>query len=148
MSPAAGSSSSDVSSVITGILLLIFFGLLYFAPSIAGKNKRKANAIFILNFFLGWTLIGWVVALVWAVADDEDQKATNKAPRTFHCPNCQTALAYGQPACGSCGVAMKWNETGAPLTKKCPDCAEEIRAEARKCRFCGCVFADAHSSPG
>jgi hypothetical protein len=23
-----------------------------------------------LNFFLGWTMIGWVVALVWAVKAD------------------------------------------------------------------------------
>jgi hypothetical protein len=47
--------------------LLFLAGLIYFAPSIVAhqNRKRNANAIFILNFFLGWTLIGWVVALVW-----------------------------------------------------------------------------------
>jgi hypothetical protein len=25
---------------------------------------------FLLNLFLGWTMIGWVVALVWAVKTD------------------------------------------------------------------------------
>ncbi|MFQ5882888.1 MAG: superinfection immunity protein [Candidatus Methylomirabilales bacterium] len=45
---------------------------LYFIPSIVGtvRDKRNIGAIFVLNIFLGWTLIGWVVALVWAVAKD------------------------------------------------------------------------------
>jgi len=52
-----------------------FFGLstvLYFLPSIIGlaKSKRDLLAIFLLNFFLGWTMIGWVVALVWAAKSD------------------------------------------------------------------------------
>ena len=28
------------------------------------------TAILLLNFFLGWTMIGWIVALVWAVKTD------------------------------------------------------------------------------
>ena len=30
----------------------------------------------------------------------------------------------------------------APALKKCTDCAEDVRAEARKCRFCGFIFAE------
>jgi hypothetical protein len=29
-----------------------------------------------------------------------------------------------------------------PSLKTCPDCAEEVRLPARKCRFCGYIFAD------
>jgi hypothetical protein len=54
---------------------LPFFGfgfVMYFLPSILAlaRNKRDTTAIVLLNFFLGWTMIGWVVALVWAVKTD------------------------------------------------------------------------------
>ncbi len=34
------------------------------------------------------------------------------------------------------------NALGAAGLKKCPDCAEEVKVEARKCRFCGYRFAE------
>ena len=54
---------------------LPFFGfgfVMYFLPSIIAfaRSKRDTSAIVLLNFFLGWTLIGWVVALVWAAKND------------------------------------------------------------------------------
>ncbi|HMH06016.1 MAG TPA: superinfection immunity protein [Terriglobales bacterium] len=52
-----------------------FFGfgfIFYFLPSLIAlaRSKRNLLAIFLLNCFLGWTLVGWVVALVWAVKVD------------------------------------------------------------------------------
>ena len=46
---------------------------IYFVPTIIAALKRKRNwlAIFLLNLFLGWTLIGWVVALIWAAMHEE-----------------------------------------------------------------------------
>ena len=46
--------------------------VLYFLPSILAlaHNKRDTVSIFVLNFLLGWTAIGWVVALVWALKVD------------------------------------------------------------------------------
>jgi hypothetical protein len=54
---------------------LPFFGfgfVMYFLPSILAfaRSKRDTAAIVLLNIFLGWTVIGWVVALVWAVKTD------------------------------------------------------------------------------
>ena len=51
------------------------FGLgfvLYFLPAILAfvRSKRDAGAILVLNLLLGWTAIGWVIALVWALKED------------------------------------------------------------------------------
>jgi len=49
------------------------FGFLfYFLPSILAiaRHKRDTTAILLLNLFLGWTAIGWIVALVWALKQD------------------------------------------------------------------------------
>lgn len=42
----------------------------YFIPGLIAwrRQKRNATAICALNLFLGWTVLGWVVALVWALA--------------------------------------------------------------------------------
>jgi hypothetical protein len=52
--------------MITVLILLS----LYFLPTLVGRNKRGAAGIFLLNFFLGWTFIGYIVALFWALAAD------------------------------------------------------------------------------
>ena len=46
--------------------------VMYFLPSIIAlaRSKRDLLGIVLLNFFLGWTMIGWVVALVWALKTD------------------------------------------------------------------------------
>lgn len=53
--------------------MAIFVGLvIYFLPCIIALAKYKSNtaAIFALNLFLGWSLIGWVAALVWALTKE------------------------------------------------------------------------------
>ena len=49
------------------------FGFLfYFLPSIfaIARNKRDTTAILVLNILLGWTVIGWAIALIWALKHD------------------------------------------------------------------------------
>ena len=47
------------------IIVTIFFLLgLYFLPAImAYNNKINVKSIFIFNLFLGWTIVGWVIAM-------------------------------------------------------------------------------------
>jgi hypothetical protein len=41
-------------------------------PTLAANSNRHRNrtAIGMLNLFLGWTLFGWLVALLWADTDN------------------------------------------------------------------------------
>lgn len=55
-------------------LLVIVGVVLYFIPTFLAFSKGRINkgAIFCVNLFLGWSLIGWVVALVWAVKEPDN----------------------------------------------------------------------------
>ncbi len=48
----------------------LLFGIgLYFLPAIiaAARQTHNATGVLLLNIFLGWTFIGWVIALVMAI---------------------------------------------------------------------------------
>jgi hypothetical protein len=51
--------------------LAVFLGF-YFAPTLTAGylNHRQFTGILLLNLLLGWTFIGWVAALIWAVLKD------------------------------------------------------------------------------
>ena len=40
---------------------------IYLFPWLVSWCRRHNNSlsIFVMNFFLGWTLVGWVAALIW-----------------------------------------------------------------------------------
>ncbi len=55
----------DGSAIGVGMIFLI---ALYFIPTIVGAIRKVPNigSIIVINLFLGWTLIGWVVSLAMA----------------------------------------------------------------------------------
>jgi hypothetical protein len=67
------SAQSANDSTTGGVVLLVVLSALgvavYFLRSLVARGRTRATAIFVLNLFLGWTLLGWVGALVWAVAE-------------------------------------------------------------------------------
>lgn len=55
------------------ILLCSLIFVCYFVPTFVAmvRSHRNAAAITILNIFLGWTFIGWLIALVWSFTNDQ-----------------------------------------------------------------------------
>lgn len=61
---------------------LLVCAALYFVPTLVAALSRKRNAfaIFALNLLLGWTFIGWTIALVWSFMADPPRVARQSAP--------------------------------------------------------------------
>lgn len=59
------------------LIIIIIFGCVYFIPTIVANSRKHydVSAIFITNFLLGWTILGWVFSLVWAL----------KKPKSRYC---------------------------------------------------------------
>ena len=62
---------SEIGEIFKSIFLLLAGVFFYFIPSLVGADKKFNSSIFVLNLFLGWTFIGWVAALVWAVGSSK-----------------------------------------------------------------------------
>lgn len=52
----------------TPFLAVVLFIILYLLPSIAARGHPRFARILIVNLFLGWTVIGWILAMFWALS--------------------------------------------------------------------------------
>jgi hypothetical protein len=61
--------------LVGGLLLFCLAMVLYFLPAILADKRGHSRLvpIFILNFFLGWTLVGWVIALMWVYMEEKSR---------------------------------------------------------------------------
>ena len=93
-----------------GLVGLLIALAIYFIPTFVANRRHLRNIVAIgaLNLLAGWTLIGWVGALVWAFTHNtRDQDEPGSAVPS------------------------------EPERRACPQCAEMILPAAKKCRFCG-----------
>ena len=72
---------------------------LYFYPTIcaAGENPRRPM-IFVLNLLVGWTVIGWIGAFIWAQIPPRDNADIKVCP---YCAEIIKAAAKKCPICKS-----------------------------------------------
>jgi hypothetical protein len=74
------SVANGVKEVFFGTVLLIVMPTIaltiYFLPASIGSKRHVSNpgALFFVNLFFGWTLVGWVVCLIWAVVGSTSEQ--------------------------------------------------------------------------
>lgn len=58
-------------------ILSLLWLVLYLAPSLNAwsRDHKNGGPIFVVNFFLGWTVIGWIVALARSFSDNVASKS-------------------------------------------------------------------------
>ncbi len=100
------------------ILLAGLITAIYVVPWIVAERRhvRNSGAVIVVDLLLGWTFIGWVVALAMAAGGGKETQSVES-------PIAGTSATTGM--------------------KACPQCAEEVKAAARVCRYCGHEFPDA-----
>ena len=71
--------------------LLVVLVLLYFVPSIIAFRRmhHKRRAITGLNILLGWSVLGWIVAFLWALTAVQKRGACDEQVRTCNSENRQ-----------------------------------------------------------
>jgi hypothetical protein len=89
---------------------------LYFLPAYLARNRSDFTSILVLNLLAGWTFIGWIIALVWALSSGQGRQVAVPAPlpappqsaagASFFCSACGKPCEAGARFCSSCGAAL------------------------------------------
>ncbi len=84
---------------------VIVLGLVYFIPAFlaAFRGHHNSGAIGMLNIFLGWTIIGWIAALVWASTEPRHPPSSEPTKR---CPQCAELVLAQARKCKHCGSEL------------------------------------------
>ena len=86
------------------MVIRFFLLLLYFLPTIIGRHKANVMGIFIVNLLFGWTVIGWLIALIWACSSDSYVPVrVFPASSGRFCCQCGTLTPIGAHFCTACG---------------------------------------------
>lgn len=88
-------------------LALIIVPIIYFAPTLVARSRKhkSLSAIVFVNVFLGWTLVGWLWAAVWAHTGNTREGEPNSATH-LKCPDCAETVRKEAKICRHCGCKL------------------------------------------
>lgn len=79
---------SSIVAVIVVSDIVVLAGGLYLLPALIGWRRRVPDlgAVVVINLLLGWTLIGWAVALALALRSVRPEAAAVQVVQNFPAP--------------------------------------------------------------
>jgi predicted RNA-binding Zn-ribbon protein involved in translation (DUF1610 family) len=103
----------NAAGLLAGFVVLALSLGIYFIPTLVAFERfhRNRGAIFVLNLFLGWTLVGWVATLVWACMNPVSVMAPLQTEDRAPCPHCGEQIIVMARLCRFCGgeLAADWS---------------------------------------
>ncbi|MGD0106172.1 MAG: superinfection immunity protein [Rhodopila sp.] len=67
---SSGATATGVGggAILASVVIGWFLLFLYFLPAIIGSRRQisSSGALFFVNLFLGWTVLGWLFCILWA----------------------------------------------------------------------------------
>jgi hypothetical protein len=105
----------DIVTVFVIVLVVVAF---YLLPALVASYRKhpNTNAITVLNLLLGWSLFGWVVALVWACSAFSADASPSSNAATRACPFCAETIKAAALKCKHCGSDLPAASRQTPTT--------------------------------
>jgi hypothetical protein len=139
-----------VGAMGIGLVLLILFAPYWLPTIIAFVRKHPSKGgILVLNLFVGWTFVGWVVSLAWALSDP----SASGSQQTVIVNNVVSAGAPPMPTQYQAGDVMNGHRfdgaTWIPLNGSLPPIPRQYQAGdvVNGHRFDGATWIPLNASP-
>lgn len=152
--------NGEAKGTVIALMGVAFAILVYIAPTLVANDRKHPDlsSIAAVNILLGWSLIGWVVALAWAlkstgsaqvvINNNVHESKSTTSDKYRACPFCAEQILAAAIKCRYCGSEIAKEEAALSPDSMventpCPECKELIRSGACACRHCGASIAKA-----
>ena len=100
----------SISFEVNRVIMIIGLIILYLFPIIYGITKKHIKSIALINVLLGWSVLGWIGALIWAINSPNKSEVKEVEVKEFKykCKKCGYVNSIDQEisyfVCKQCGT--------------------------------------------
>ena len=148
-------------NLVGAVALVVFSVFLYTLPSViaCASVHPSRSAIYFVNWLLGWTVLGWLIAMIWSLSGINARNAVlatpvwgprSRIPVAKPIPDAVASMAKPVPGVQSSATEptpVPCKSALPPAFVNCPKCGVLLLENARFCQGCGAAIAAAEPMP-